>query len=99
MLKSIVEQDDISILGTLVARQLFDTVAAFLVNGNIDTRKLFLHLVGFVANFLNRCIGNSQYIAVALPLIASTEDSHLRLVLQQAYEIFHMRRLPRNRPQ
>ena len=71
MLEGVVEEDDVDILGLFVMGEAVDAVGALLVHGDIDVRKLLLHLEGLVANPRHGRGGIGEDIAFRLALIAS----------------------------
>ena len=68
-------------------------MAAILVDGHGDSRKLLLHLKWLIADGCHGSVGSGNDIALALPLISTTENSDVESVLQKADKVFHVGRL------
>ena len=93
VLECIIEEDDVDLLACLAIDELLDTAYAITVDSHRDVGKLLKHLIGFVADVPHRSILIGQYETVALALITAAEDGYVHVILQQADEIFHVRRL------
>ena len=93
MLEGVVEQDDIE-FGILFCQHV-NTMTAFPVDSNGDTREFLLHLIGFVAYFGHSGLFVGLDKSPALALVAPAEHSDMELVLQQTYQILYMWRLAR----
>ena len=93
VLECIIEEDDVDLLACLAIDELLDTAYAITVDSHRDVGKLLKHLIGFVADVPHRRILIGQYETVALALITAAEDGYVHVILQQADEIFHVRRL------
>ena len=93
MLEGIVEEDDVDLLACLAIDELLDTAYAITVDSHRDVWKLLEHLIGLIADFPHRSILIGQYETVTLALITAAEDGYVHVILQQADEIFHVRRL------
>jgi len=93
VLEGIVEEDDVDILACLAIDEFLDTACTVTVDGQRDIRKLLQHLIGFVADLPHGGILIGQHEAMSLAFIAPTEDGYVHVILQQADEILHVRRL------
>ena len=94
VLEGVVEQNDIDVILCLAFGKLADAMTAVAVNSHRDiVAILALHLQRFVTHGSCRrlVVGNDE--ASCVTLVATTENSHLHLVFQQTYQVFHMRSL------
>ena len=94
VLEGVVEEDDIDIgVLAVVLGQTADAIGAAMVDGDSHLRELLLHLERFVADVahLRGVVGDDK--TAGLALVATTQHGKAQVILQQAYEVFHVGRL------
>ena len=91
MLESVVEYDHVDILTRGTISEPADGTCTFLIDSHRDIGELLLDLEGLITDVVHRRVVVGQHEPMTLPLVTATEYSKVRLVLQQADQVLHVR--------